>query len=232
MADWDTFASDYDRIFLENPAYVEILDTMARQLEPREGLEVLDLGCGTGNATAAVLEHVAEARVTAMDPSAGMRDTASKRFKDDERVTVKEGDALNIPASDASFDALISNLAIHHVAPELRPKGAAEMARVLRPGGTLLYSDMFTDIDSTGRDPERMKDLIDKQAGMAAFCLDHGAFDMAIVLLQTLPADLKEDGEYKTTTGVWEALLDEAGFDIERVMDFRFGLRIIVGRRR
>jgi ubiquinone/menaquinone biosynthesis C-methylase UbiE len=232
MADWDSFASDYDRIFLENPVYRETLETMVEQIEGREGLEVLDLGCGTGNATAALLSRVEGARVTAMDPSAGMRETAAERFENDDRVTVKEGDALGIPAPDAAFDALISNLAIHHVTPDLRGKGAAEMARVLKPGGTLVYADMFTDVDSTGRDPARMKDLIDKQVGLALFCLDHDAYDMAVVLLETLPADVLENGEYKTTTGVWEGLLDEAGFDIRRVIDLQFGMRIIVGRRR
>lgn len=232
MADWDAFSSDYDRIFLENPIYTETLRRMVEQLEPRDGLEVLDLGCGTGNATVELLERIEGARVTAMDPSEGMRDTAAARFEGDARVTVKAGDALDIPAGDGEFDAIISNLAIHHVKPELKPNAAAEMARVLKPGGLLSYGDMFTDIDSTGRDPRRVKDLIDKQVGLAEYCLDHDAYDMAVVLLKTLPADVMEDGEYKTTTGAWEKLLTDAGLKVLRVIDIRFGMRIIVARKR
>ncbi len=231
MADWDSFANDYDDIFLENPVYLETLECMVAQLDPRDGMEVLDLGCGTGNATVALLERIPGARVTAMDPSRGMREKCAARFAGDGRVTVKAGDALGIDAADGQYDAVISNLAIHHVTPGERARAAAELARVLKPGGALLYSDMFLDVDSTGKDPERAKDLIDKQVGLAEFCLDHGAFDMAVILLKTLPADMCEDGEYKTTTGVWESLLEQAAFSVLRVIDIDFGMRIIVAEK-
>jgi SAM-dependent methyltransferase len=92
-------------------------------------LDVLDLGAGTGKLSAVVagLGH----RVTAVEPDAGML-TQLRTYEPS--VTVLQGGAEEIPLPDASVDAVIVGQAFHWFD---QPRALPEIARVLRPGGTL-----------------------------------------------------------------------------------------------
>lgn len=236
MADWDRFSEDYDRIFLENPQYTDTIERMVEVVEDADGIHVLDLGCGTGNVTARLLERFGGCRidVVAVDPSAGMRQKYGGRFGGLGAVEVREGDALSIPGIDSGFDYVFSNLALHHLPPEHRGECAAELLRVLAPGGVLIYADMFCDVEGDPHDPVRVKDIVDKMVGVALYCLDHGAYDMMQVMLSTLPADISNEGEYLTTGEVWKGILEEAGFvnaEVRPVPPEQFGVKIIVARK-
>ena len=231
MADWDKFSEDYDRIFLEYPQYRYILKRMTELLVDANGKSVLDLGCGTGNLMASVLEAYPEVRLFGIDPSEGMRQACTQRLAGREDVQVTAGDALEIPFDDGKFDCVITNLALHHVAPDDRSKCAGEIARVLKKGGALIYSDMFCDIDGPPGDPRKARDIIEKTTSAALYCLDHGAYDMMMIMLKTLPVNVAEEGEYETTPGVWMEALRSAGFERFEVIDVppgEFGLKTIV----
>ncbi|MFH1150202.1 MAG: class I SAM-dependent methyltransferase [Actinomycetota bacterium] len=231
MADWDSFSQDYDRIFKENPLYLDSIARLVGHLEDRTGMAVLDLGCGTGNVSAAVLERFPSAHVRGVDPSEGMRAQYAERLGAAGDVEVKIGDALGIPYDRDSFDFLVTQLALHHVPPEDRGRCAAELARVLKPGGRLVYADMFTDVDGEPFDPERSRDIINKMTAAALFCLDHGAYEMMQIMLATLPRDLSNEGEYMTTEAVWREALEGAGFEVlevETIPPVEIGMRIIV----
>jgi ubiquinone/menaquinone biosynthesis C-methylase UbiE len=86
---------------------------------------VLDLGAGTGKLTRVLAERFS--RVTAVEPDDAMR--ALNRWGD-----VLAGSATNIPLADASVDAVFVAEAFHWFGDE---PALAEIARVLRPGGTL-----------------------------------------------------------------------------------------------
>jgi arsenite methyltransferase len=60
------------------------------------------------------------------------------------RVEVRNGDAQNISFPDSSFDVVVSNLCIHNISGEKgREKACREIARVLKPGGKAIISDIF-----------------------------------------------------------------------------------------
>jgi len=230
MADWNQFSGMYDEIFLESPQYVDTVERIVTYMEDGADNSVLDLGCGTGNIINAVLERFPEASVTGIDPSEGMRETTANRFSGNPSVTVSDGDALDIPIASDRFDYVLSNLVLHHLLPEERGACAGEMARVLKPGGRLVYADMFCGVDGPPDDPERCRDIIEKFTSAALYCLDHGAQEMMMVILQTLPADLKNDGEYLTTTEVWGNVLRAAGFEgisVSEVPPTGLGIHII-----
>lgn len=238
MADWDSFSEDYDRIFLENPQYTDTIDLMLTRMALEPGVRILDLGCGTGNVSARVLERFGSGpaagggvSIVAVDPSEGMRGKSRARFAGMPVIEVRPGNSMDIPAEEQDFDFIVSNLALHHVPPEERATCAAEMFRVLKPGGKLVYADMFCDVDSDTLDPVRIKDIVNKMVGVAMYCLDHGAFDMMNVMLSTLPADITGEGEYLTTPDVWRKMLEEAGFgnvEVVPVPPEEFGVKIIV----
>jgi SAM-dependent methyltransferase len=101
-------------------------------LEP--GMELLDVACGSGNATIPAAR--AGARVTGLDFSPDLLSIARERAADAMvEVDWAEGDAQELPFDDASFDRVISTFG-HMFAPDHQRTGA-EMRRVCRPGGTI-----------------------------------------------------------------------------------------------
>ena len=115
------------------PVAVAAVDRM----DPAPGEVVLDLGCGTGNA--ALLCAARGAEVVGIDPSPRLlgvaRQSAERRRLD---VRFQPGEAADLPIDDASVDAIVSVFAVIF-APDA-PAAAAEMARVLRPGGRIVVT--------------------------------------------------------------------------------------------
>ncbi len=107
----------------------------------RRPLSVLDLGSGTGRFTT-ILAETFGGETIGVEPSFEMRRIAEART-DDRRVFFREGRAEAIPAEDAAFDLVLMFLSFHHVRD--RPAAAAEIARVLAPGGRVLIRSQFSD---------------------------------------------------------------------------------------
>ena len=98
-----------------------------------------DLGCGTGQMTAALAPFVRH--VIAVDGSAAMLQAAKKRLQGFDNVELRRGDLEALPIDDAKLDAATLALVLHHLADPRRV--LAEVARVLKPGGQLLVVDML-----------------------------------------------------------------------------------------
>ncbi len=178
-------------------AYDAYMGRWSRQLAPRflawlaaaPGKDWLELGCGTGALSAAILAHAAPASLLAIDPSAGFIETARRNLADPRlRFTVGDAQALDEPA--ASRDLVVSALALNFMAD--RGKALAEMRRVLRPGGTMAFY------------------VWDYPGGGVQFMR---AFWSAAIALDPSARDLAEDRRFPFCTA--EALLDAvaaAGF--------------------
>jgi ubiquinone/menaquinone biosynthesis C-methylase UbiE len=98
-----------------------------------------DLGCGTGQVTAALAPFVAH--VVSVDASAAMLQAAKKRLQSLDNVDLRRGELEALPIDDARLDAATMMLVLHHV-PEPE-RALAEVARVLKPGGRVLMVDMM-----------------------------------------------------------------------------------------
>ncbi|HEY3014252.1 MAG TPA: class I SAM-dependent methyltransferase [Nocardioides sp.] len=119
------------------------------------GQSVLDVGCGTGNLSFAVLAAEPKARVTGLDPDlAGLRLAARKARRRGVPLTLVQGYADRLPAEDSELDHVVSSLALHHVEQDGRSAFAREALRALRPGGTITIAD-FGGPDRPEQDADR-----------------------------------------------------------------------------
>ncbi len=113
-------------------------------LVPAGSRDGLDLAAGTGKLTAALVER--GLRVVAVEPAAGMREQLAHALPG---VELHAGTAEAIPLPDASVDVVTVAQAWHWFD---EPTAAAEVARVLRPGGTLgiVWNDRDEDVPWVG----------------------------------------------------------------------------------
>jgi len=98
-----------------------------------------DLGCGTGQVSAALAPFVR--RIVAVDGSAAMLQAARKRLRPFDNVEVRRGDLEALPIDAATLDAATLMLVLHHAAEPERV--LAEAARALKPGGRIVVVDML-----------------------------------------------------------------------------------------
>jgi SAM-dependent methyltransferase len=123
-------ADAYDRFM---GRYVtELAAGLADAAGVREGLRVLDVGCGPGGLARELAARVGNDNVAAIDPAPQFAAACRERLPG---ADVREGAAEDLPWGDGEFDAALSSLVIGF----MRDAGAGlrEMARVIRPEGTV-----------------------------------------------------------------------------------------------
>lgn len=127
-------AGSYDAAVRHNIAGSERL---VMSLPAGEYRRVLDVGCGTGFTTAAMLRRFPATHVVGVDPAAGMLDVFAGKCGDFPGVEfeLRAEDVMAMDVPDGSFDAVISAMALHWF-PD-KPGTIARMARALRPGGVM-----------------------------------------------------------------------------------------------
>ena len=136
QAFFSSTAGQWDRVRAELYGSRTDLVPLAALLDP--GSVVGDLGCGSGQTSAALAPFVA--RVLAVDESDAMLAAARERVGHHANVELRSGRLEALPVDDAALDIAVLSLVLHFV---VDPAAVIrEAARALRPGGRLLIVDM------------------------------------------------------------------------------------------
>jgi SAM-dependent methyltransferase len=130
-------AGQWDRLRRELFGGASALHALPALVDPR--WTVGDLGCGTGETSAALAPFVAQ--TIAVDRSGDMLQAARRRVRDMANVDVRRGELEALPIAEGELDAAVMILVLHHV-----PDPAAvlqEAARTLKPRGRFVLCDML-----------------------------------------------------------------------------------------
>lgn len=153
-----------------------------------------DLGCGTGPVSAALAPFVA--RVIAVDNSAAMLAAARRRLAGAGNVELRRGDLEALPIEDADLDAATLTLVLPYL-PEPE-RAVAEVARVLRPGGRVLVTDVLPHDREQYRQQLGHQWLGFSEAQIAAWMTAHGFERVRVRPLPAAP-DAKGPGLFVAT---------------------------------
>ena len=138
--EFDRVARSYEYLTGLNPGYRRHLRLSAARLDVPSDGDLLDLCCGTGASTRALLAEHPDARMTAADGSVGMLAEARRRLPED-RVRLLQTDAMNPRASGIAgpFDAIMMAYGIRNMSDPDRC--LANLLEILRPGGSICFHE-------------------------------------------------------------------------------------------
>ena len=124
----------------------EMRDKALRLARLSSGENVLDIGCGTGTVAIRAKGQVGKnGKVFGIDASPEMLARARRKArKAGVEVDFRNALVESMPFRDGQFDVVLSTLMLHHLPGNLRRQCAAEVRRVLKPGGRLLAIDFGT----------------------------------------------------------------------------------------
>lgn len=200
--------TDCEKIYAENAAeyellvahedYQENIFTALNQIRPLEGLDVIDLGAGTGRLTCMLAPVVNT--IQAYDISGHMLEVAAAKLRKSGLQNWKTGvaDHRELPVDDQVADITISGWSVVYTVvwhqetwrQELG-KALAEMRRVLRPGGTIVILETLGTGYETPTPPDNMKDYL-------AFLEDEMGFSSTWIRTDYLFESLEEAKELTT----------------------------------
>jgi ubiquinone/menaquinone biosynthesis C-methylase UbiE len=132
-------------------SYRRMLDRMASagQLPLTPTSQVLELGAGNGELSGLIAERYHPARIYVTDYDPEQVAVAQKRLTSrlgaiPPSFVLERADATHLAYPDSSFDLVMAHYMLHHLGTiEDISRGLREIERVLRPGGRLLYAEMF-----------------------------------------------------------------------------------------
>jgi len=137
---WDLRNDGYARLSADRDRAV--LELLARSL-PGTKANFLDVGCGNGTLIGTVIGRWPDVEATGLDLQPDLIDEARIGVPD---ATFEVGSADDLPFPDASFD-VVSAITLFSSIPttDMERAAATEVARVLRPGGWLVWYDLRYD---------------------------------------------------------------------------------------
>ncbi len=187
-------ATYLDLMHEEVPAYEQLQQAVGLATSGVAVSSLLDLGIGTGETLAAVLEVHPGATAVGVDKNEAMLGAARERLAAAVPLDLRVAE-LTDPLPPGPFDLVVSALAIHHLEGPDKADLFARIAGVLRPGGRFVLGDLVLPVDpadavtplSSGHD--RPSTLVDQLGWLAAAGFDAAAVwsqrDLVVVRADT-----------------------------------------------
>ena len=129
------FAGIYDRLFDSMNKGLKLVGI--KMFRPSQGMNVLDVGCGTGSHLELYQRY--QCHLYGLDLSPSMLDVARARLGNAAQLDL--GNATDMPYADNKFDLVISMLSLHEMSPETRSAVLSEIRRVIKKDGCFLLID-------------------------------------------------------------------------------------------
>jgi len=129
-AEWDRLRASFFSEKVREKAFA------VAGVEP--GRIAADVGAGTGFITEGLVRKGVQ--VIAVEPSAGMLQQLRAKLDGRGEIDFRMGEVEALPIEDQTVDYVFANMVLHHVPSP--PAAVKEMARILRPGGKLVVTDM------------------------------------------------------------------------------------------
>jgi ubiquinone/menaquinone biosynthesis C-methylase UbiE len=137
----DALLPGYD-LFARLLDFPPVYRRLIAQAELVDGQRVLEIGCGTGNLTTRVKSSHPGVEAVGSDPDPCALDRARRKALGLAGIRFDHAYAQRLPYSDGEFDRVLSSMMLHHLDADAKTDAAAEVFRVLRPGGRLHLVDM------------------------------------------------------------------------------------------
>jgi malonyl-CoA O-methyltransferase len=212
-ASFERAAASYDAVaVLQREVEARMLERL--DFIRHEPKVILDLGCGTGTGTVALMKRYRRARLISLDIAHGMLKATRRRAPWLRKPGLVCADADFLPLADRSVDMIFSNLTLQWCQNLEHTFG--ELRRVLRPNGLLLFSTLGPDtlkelrsaweqVDGHSHvnhftDMHEVGDALLEQ-GFQHPVMDMEAITMTYRDVRTLMSDLKSLGAHNVTRG-------------------------------
>ncbi len=142
---WDEFAKSMDDETWTKNYLRQAQSSLVSLLDTKEGMRVLDIGCGTGRALGQIAVKVnGQGEFYGVDLSAGMLDRAREHFKGADNFYFIKANSESIPLGDDFFDVIICTNSFHHYMDPVQ--ALKEMRRLVKVGGKISILDPTADL--------------------------------------------------------------------------------------
>jgi ubiquinone/menaquinone biosynthesis C-methylase UbiE len=220
---WTRRAAEWDHGAGNNPGLVRVVGAVLDEARAKTGMRAVDLGCGSGQLTLTLAEHVDH--VLAVDVSSRMIDLLVANAKAAGLSNI-EGRATPIEHLDiepGSVDVIVSNYALHHLHDSDKLLAVQRSATWLKPGGRLVVGDMMFGRGGEARDREiiasKVKGMLRKgPAGWWRIAKNGARY-------------LVRYGERPVSMGAWVSFFERAGLIEVRAIPVVNEAAVVVGTR-
>lgn len=138
---FDAMADDYDEMndIISFGRNIDIKSRVIEKIPVKNNDRILDICTGTGDMAVLIAEKLSSCHITGIDFSQNMLNIASEKSKKFKNIEFIQGDALDLPFEDNSFDVTLISYGLRNLADTT--KGLLEMKRVTKEGGYVVNLD-------------------------------------------------------------------------------------------